>query len=324
MRQQLSERAVCLTCTNLKSKIIDDSCKIYILLWIQTRSRVWSFPNDRIHYIPQYTVARVRLRETYGNSDNHFIALRPEMTGQRNRSLSLNIAFASSSQRRAAEQVHHHRFQSRNRVLKSVLHRSGLVGVTDVHCITNGRTFHLQKKKVHNKSSDLSANHPVAPTSRVWEPAENEISLRRGVSRVFKIQKVPSSRRSTLGELWLDGEYGRAEMKSRTRKISSCLTERTRRQPVAPSRRNRCWLYGRLRYCHTQRKTLLSASCANIPMLMCCSRYFLVLILTVPGTMYNIFPMVENFEVASIPSDSYCSIIYLIKYKKICSNCVCF
>jgi len=88
---------------------------------------------------------------------------------------------------------------------QSMLHRSGLAGVTDVHCITNGRTFHLQKKKVHNKSSDLSSNHPAVPASRLWESTENEISLRRdamrrGISRAFKIQKEPPPRRSTSGE----------------------------------------------------------------------------------------------------------------------------
>lgn len=42
-----------------------------------------------------------------------------------------------------------------NRVLEFVPHRfrSGLV---DVRCVTKGCTFYLQKKKVHNKSSDLS------------------------------------------------------------------------------------------------------------------------------------------------------------------------
>lgn len=101
------------------------------------------------------------------------------MTGHRNRSLSSDTAFANVLKGELRNKSHRHRFHSRNRVLKSALHWSGLAGMTDVHCITNGRTFHLQKKKVHNKSSDLSAKHPVALASRVREFAENEISPRR-------------------------------------------------------------------------------------------------------------------------------------------------
>lgn len=136
---------------------------MYILLRTQTWSRVWSFPNDRIYYTPQYTIAARLRAATYGNSDNHFIG--------RDRNHRLEKSFViigyyihEHSQRRVASPP---RFHSRNRVLESVLHRSDLAGVTDVHCIMKGRTFHLQKKKVHNKSSDLSYYHPVAPASRV-------------------------------------------------------------------------------------------------------------------------------------------------------------
>lgn len=42
-----------------------------------------------------------------------------------------------------------------NRVLEFVSHRFRS-GLADVHCVTKGCTFYLQKKKVHNKSSVLS------------------------------------------------------------------------------------------------------------------------------------------------------------------------
>lgn len=171
---------------------------MYILLRTQTWSRVWSFPNDRIYYTPQYTIAPARLRAaTYGNSDNHFIG-RDQKSPAREivRYHRILYSWAFSKESRKSTSI---RFHPRNRVLESVLHRSDLAGVTDVHCIMKGRTFHLQKKKVHNKSSDLPYYHPVAPASRVWESAENEISPRRDAARrLLRFQNSKEAASTTL------------------------------------------------------------------------------------------------------------------------------
>lgn len=130
--------------------------------------------------------------------------------------------------------------------------------MTDVHCITKGRTFHLQKKKVHNKSSDLSSDHPVAPAPRGCE-SPRKMRFPRGTVRERDApRRLPrfqnsKGRLATLhfGRTRLDGKYAGSKARSRTRKISLCLTERTRRQPRGTLEASCCWLYGRLRHCHT-------------------------------------------------------------------------
>lgn len=164
---------------------------MYILLRTQTWSRVWSFPNDRIHYTPQSRVLVYALQHMETQITILSDANQKWPVGEIVRYHWILRSRAFSKENRRSTRSH-----PRNRVLESVPHRPGLTGVTDVHCITKGCTFHLQKKKVHNKSSDLSSYHPVAPASWVWESAENEIfprrdAMQRGVSCAFKIQKEP-------------------------------------------------------------------------------------------------------------------------------------
>jgi len=171
-----------------------------ILPWMQTRSHVSSFPNDYIHYAPQSYVFVYMLQHM--ETQITILLLRDQKWLTREivcyHWILHSWAFSKENCGACPPSV------SILAIEFSSPCCTGLTGVTDVHCITNGRTFHLQKKKVHNKSSDLSSNHPVLPVSQLrvrgkWDfPAAR--CMRRGVSRAFKIQKEPPPRRFPLEE----------------------------------------------------------------------------------------------------------------------------
>lgn len=131
----------------------------------------WSFPNDRVYYTAVHNIACARLHAaTYGNSDNRFInalrAQRPEITGNRNRSLSHSRAKGNRVSNLFLFRCIPFSFSlSDDRVLRSALSDRLDFARVSRRALYNEGPFYSQKKKMHNKSPDLSSARPVAPTS---------------------------------------------------------------------------------------------------------------------------------------------------------------
>lgn len=187
-----------------------------------------------------------------------------------------------------------------------MLQRSSFTGVTDVHCITKGRTFHLQKKKVHNKSSSFP---PTIRWHRLLEcesPRKMRFprgAMQRGVSPRFQNSKG-APRRSTSGERsWIVSTEDQSEKSDKENQFVLNV-ENLNCNPWHLGDKLLFALYGCLCYCHTQKKTFLPTFSANIPMLVLMHHLSLIIFsyLTVPECkhVYFLWLMLLQFSLTSV------------------------